>query len=143
MSEQEIDLLEAGRELDIEIVERVMGYCVLSDKPVTMYRNERGIAVSKDNKIIIHPNNVPNYSTDIAAAWDVVEKCPHNMFYLERHDGVMQFWEAQFISTRKPSRANTAAHAICLAALAVVAVPPGEGQETTSPPSRPARPCWP
>ena len=59
-----VDKLEAGRELDALIAEKVMGYeCVCDEEPVDCPIH------NKADLYTLRP-----YSTDIAAAWGVVEK---------------------------------------------------------------------
>ena len=72
-----VDKMEAGRLLDAEIAERVMGWTRYPEK---MDRTDNRTI----NDVLYCPpempydknalNVVPNYSTDIAAAWEVVEK---------------------------------------------------------------------
>lgn len=70
----DIDKLEAGRELDILVAEKVMGL-KLSDGPftkgdyypVTECREHGG-------KPMLHYHPIPDYSTDIAAAWEVLKE---------------------------------------------------------------------
>ncbi len=53
-----------SRELDAEVAEKVMGLKVAHPSPLRFVQMGH----------TIHPNNVPRFSTDIAAAWMVVEK---------------------------------------------------------------------
>ena len=73
------------------------------------------------------------YSTDIAAAWEVVEKLKADGFSLmaewDDHDGMWYFGFSN-ASSYKAGEADTAPHAICLAALkAVGALPPAQEDE--------------
>lgn len=106
-----------GRELDILIAEKVMGLVLSPDKK---YYYEDGImAVNRINPLL------PHYSTDIAAAWLVVEKLSRD-FLFSIHGGADD-WEAEFnkndgrflisADTIGMARAATAPLAICLAAL--------------------------
>lgn len=63
----------------------------------------------------------PKYSSNIAAAWPVVEKlrCEESAFKLESvSDGEYQWWECTIYGHMEP--ADTAPLAICLAALKAV-----------------------
>ena len=53
--------MKPGRELDMLVAEKVMG----------CYRNGMGIFVNREG---CYRSEIPNYSTDISAAWKVVEK---------------------------------------------------------------------
>lgn len=119
-----IDELKAGRELDALIAEKVMGL-----------RSELSLASSQQkyeqirNKI----EHCPIYSTDIAAAWEVVEKM--NLlsadFKLVAYDSGY-VWVAEFKTTREmpgtiyretiehKGEAESSPHAICIAALKAI-----------------------
>lgn len=100
--------MEAGRELDALIAEKVMGF------PLEIIRGAP------------YPECPRHYSTDIAAAWEVVEK----------DDGWGHDWRVKrWVSSSKPysctaertadgqnfyAEAETAPLAICLAALKAV-----------------------
>ncbi len=125
----------AGRELDAAVAEHVMGL----DVEVTVFEPttpeghadwygpcdgfaDGECSVCKGS--VSH--NSPYYSTSIAAAWEVVEKVGAVRIELFS-DG----WYAQFGSfqhnrkfTTKAGVADTAPHAICLAALAAVGALP-------------------
>lgn len=89
MTPEDIDKLEAGRELDALIAERVMGWkwCASPNtfKPgrpwrrwlAEPYRNMPvwdGVTEMPIDGLFDEESNVLYYSTDIAAAWEVVEK---------------------------------------------------------------------
>lgn len=65
MKAEEIDKMEAGRDMDALIAERVMGYTVtrVNGEPYTEWHGHKA-----------EPYHLGAYSTDIAAAWQVVEK---------------------------------------------------------------------
>jgi hypothetical protein len=123
--------MEAGRELDVLVAEKVMGYrtAPIPDGETANPPNFWPVAEDGDT-ILTHINAglVPHYSTDIAAAWDVI------VWMLNRFDcAVMlqwdmqhfQMWHAGFgiASDKFPDAiADTPAHAICLAALRAVGV---------------------
>lgn len=72
----EIDALEAGRELDALVAEKVMGWQVIETDDCNGIDN---YWLSKDGQHVwLLPHDfeaaLPSYSTDIAAAWAVVEK---------------------------------------------------------------------
>lgn len=105
--------MEAGRELDALVAEQVMGLRYVQGP---------------------HPT-IPRYSTDIAAAWHVVDKMGWSYCYFELghqpfdafSDGeggdypVSSYW---YCSAEQEYRAEGASppHAICLAALKAVGV---------------------
>ena len=116
--------IPAGQELDALIAEKVFGRRSISrtvsvrshfgnlDKTVTYLENGR---------------EVPPYSTDIAAAWLVVEKLENQGWHLilnnlgQPHSGK---WSAQFTDVfgrvQVYGEAETSPHAICLAALKTI-----------------------
>lgn len=61
-----IDKMEAGRELDALVAEKVMGWNVCG----TADNDRAGIAPGQTASAV----RIPPYSTDIAAAWEVVER---------------------------------------------------------------------
>ena len=100
--------MNAGRELDALVAEKVMGWT-----------NVRFIChgLSLRGEVDGEPSEkVPFYSVDIDAAWDVVEKIGTS-FTLERYNR----WYVEF-GDRYSAAADTAPHAICLAALKAVGV---------------------
>jgi len=113
----------ADRELDALVAEKVMGF------EVGIYESYRGITgisyVCKDK----YPSgefDLPNYSTDIKAAWEVVEKFSDESFELDHFcDGV---WTCKFRwvddegESEAEAKAKTAPRAICLAALKAMGV---------------------
>jgi hypothetical protein len=109
--------MNPGRELDALIAEKVMGFRYAT--PVKFVHDgaeQTGVAMTPSATYIL-----PHYSTDIATAWSVVEKVVGFSrlydFYLYRYgDGE---YTATF-NTSKIYRGfsmESAAHAICLAAL--------------------------
>lgn len=60
--------MKAGRELDALVAEKVMGRNLTLEKELTEHEMWLSQLMPE---IIIH---IPHYSTDIAAAWEVVEK---------------------------------------------------------------------
>ena len=112
----DIDELKPGRELDALVAEKVMGW----------KREEYWTAIGKGETTwhtgLMGPdglrevNNYPDYSTDIAAAWDIIDKADWWSIESEYSSGVLAVialnggfsWAA---------KGETAQHAICLAAL--------------------------
>lgn len=105
--------MKAGRELDALIAEKVMGL----DGPQYPDCPTCGSA-----NYCRETPYLP-YSTEIAAAWEVVEKLKTPDVYLEvlSHKGEPH-WVCRIIGGKDPigAGAETAPHAICLAALKAV-----------------------
>lgn len=118
MTPEEIDALPAGRELDALVAERVMGW--------TRSPRDYGSRLVW----VTHPENIVRFwkgrrsfqpSTDIAAAWEVLEK--HQFSLIRIPDG----WVAGRFDFNSPAwdfafgdAAPTAPLAICRAALKAV-----------------------
>ncbi len=110
-------MIEPGRELDLLIAKKVMGCYVR--------RNFKGcfdlVIPGGVNCIDFIEEegawfSVPHYSTNIAAAWEVVEKLGNDFFELSRGgSGLSDGWSA--LTAEGDAWAETAPHAICLAAL--------------------------
>lgn len=127
MTAEEIDSMEAGRELDCLVAERVMGYVLEgADAVIQAVAAIDGVAAfGTDGKIHYFRDALPSYSTDIAAAWDVVERLTsrgHPMFLeLDSHGAAVAgpyyakvaFWAIY----ADYSYADTAPLAICRAVL--------------------------
>ena len=114
---------QAGRELDAEIAEKVMGCRVVRQSGNSPWLVETPAGIWG------RVEQVP-YSTDIAAAWQVVEKYR----VLDHHfnvgvnmgfDGKAHGYWA-ICANGPTAHADTAPLAICLAALAAVADPSGD-----------------
>lgn len=155
--------MEAGRELDALVAEKVMGWVRRTVDLARQWDDSslpggRGTAKWKAEALVlgdrIHPLNpaeqqpynvpgLPHYSTDIAAAWDVVEKMVARTGYAEpgfqwvgpkfkptteylTNEGYplgTTCWYVLVVSPvgwRRFFCAPTAPHAICLAALKAV-----------------------
>ena len=128
-----IDEMEAGRELDALVAEKVMGFYW---RDVNEHQRALCPPGIDDFFEILWGEDldkyVPDYSTDITAAWLVVEKHPHYFILSRTNDwrgpgmlGDPKKWVCRFYA---PERfkvvADTAPLAICRAALKAV-------QETT------------
>lgn len=106
------ETMGAGRELDAAVHDRVMGWgarlhAAKDQREYEQLREELGMC--------------PEYSSDIAAAWEIVEKLRRSgfLFYLETEPRCSDLF-AYFRRPGDPSdriSAPTAPHAICLAAL--------------------------
>lgn len=123
--------MKAGRELDALVAERVMGWRVKGFAPGHGLR-----PLPPDSVTCLTAHTIPRFSTDIAAAWKVVERVAtgYVLFRLgkEIYSGVCQ--SEDFFATfdfphygaDKPQRKVTATsresipHAICIAALKAV-----------------------
>lgn len=137
--------LEAGRELDALVAEKIFGSLWRAyrsddeEKSVIrlfapsradyceeiQYKNQWGTSSG------FYPTDYPDlpaYSTDIAAAWEVVEKVGTGWLYLsllQDSDKVAGYWRAAFHRLKETPQlvdADTAPLAICLAALKAVGV---------------------
>lgn len=117
-------MMEAGRELDALVAEKVMGWTkrISADhtgSEIKVLRNMGIIYAWKDAERKERGLDVPAYSTDIAAAWQVAEMMRGLDFRLNK-DGD---WVCCFGGTVAfCGESDTAPHAICLAALKAVGV---------------------
>lgn len=106
--------MEAGRELDVLVAEKVMGLRVTT---FSGYDIATSCVIVDANDTIT--DRVPHYSTEIAAAWQVVE-----LFGVRHSLSLYQVgrWYCNFLvgGKRLEACAPTAPHAICLAALRAV-----------------------
>ena len=144
MTRDEILAMEAGRELDALVAERVMGwhqeYIISINNEETPIANTPEFMFPPDTHDFDDIERVPAYSTDIAAAWLVVEKM-HSLYdaspnceeggtllfayngggsYAASFDGacdlVNEWWEVA-VSVPYVAHACSAPLAICQAAL--------------------------
>lgn len=104
--------LPPGRELDALIAKKVMGYHLKKDDCNSYW-------IDNDN---IEPNHTHDYSTDISAAWQIVEKLRHTWWVdVEARStlDVCKLESQEHINERKfiEEIGDSAPHAICLAAL--------------------------
>jgi hypothetical protein len=121
MTAAEIDAMPAGREMDALVAEKVMGFVVMRHRDVDGQHIEHGPDEwmrGPDGEAPRYAYMVPvdHYSTDIAAAWEVVEKLKPDdwAFRVEVLDD--GDWWASFSATAE-SWAGTVPLAICRAAL--------------------------
>lgn len=102
--------LKPGRELDGLIAEKVMGCFSLDRDEYATWSCDCNL--TSDLWHCGESGSLKSYSTDIAAAWEVVEKLRDDNFAIEEHG---THWKARFGT--EWAGAETAQHAICLAAL--------------------------
>jgi hypothetical protein len=120
--------MTAGRELDALIAERVMGHVLKSPVYATPdyvleWDGPPGNGTSRAREL-------PHYSTEITAAWEVVEKLDAQKHFLEierrgdrREDGdYFMRWACGLWPSYVEAEAETVPLAICRAALKAVAV---------------------
>lgn len=119
------DSLPVGRELDALVAQKVMGWVEVEKKPIANAYGQTVIEdyVGKPNFAAPQPVLVPRYSMMIQEAWKVADKLRDSAQFVAVISGKgpqgVQPWickvnrEGGFIE----ERADTAAHAICLAAL--------------------------
>ena len=117
-------MLTASRELDALIAEKVMGltfvYPYMTDKNMTDKKGDPWYEVTGTQSGLLE---VPAYSTDIAAAWGVVEQlCSQDRDFAVAYVRAQNEWCVEFSFGVAICRefADTAPLAICLAALQAV-----------------------
>lgn len=102
--------LPAGMELDALIAEKVIG----------MHSAE----VADWIRLKEHNYGIPHYSTDIAAAWEVVDNLIERKFRVsvlrDFSEWAVCIWLPNAVRWTDAIEADTAPHAICLAALNAV-----------------------
>jgi len=115
MTREEILNMPAGREMDALIAKEVMGWVL--NPP-----NVRGHGWLIHDHKMIGINSLPYFSTDIAAAWEVVEKEEHGFSLWVSGVRSAPLCKAEIIigDNRYGCYANTAPLAICRAALLAV-----------------------
>jgi hypothetical protein len=127
--------VKAGRELDALVAEKVMGKTIIYLRTALL---DREPFIECDPEQGSHLSLLPWYSTDIAAAWEVVEKLASVVY-----EAADSSWQQTVRVYSCPTAANcwhceisrefgrgenclatgdTASEAICLAALAAVGV---------------------
>ena len=122
--------LPAGRELDALVAEKVMGWDITN--PSIWWGNREVSGPFPDCDCTSHreATTIPEFSTGIAAAWEVVEKLkgqltlqgPHSVGFNEG-ESYPNHWTAGFTDKAWDDirgEANTAPLAICRAALKAV-----------------------
>jgi hypothetical protein len=111
-----------GREIDALIAKHVMGY-----RSYVLGPDECGagntVLLDNEGNDICCENDIPNYSTSIAAAWEVVEKIDNDLqwgtWFITYPDyEKWNVWYGEFDDAYKNQTIEkTAPMAICLAAL--------------------------
>jgi hypothetical protein len=119
-------MMDAGRELDALVAERVMAWRRCHEEPPgSGYWEGR----RPENLLSLVLDEVPRFSTDLVAAWQVAENMSIAGLYLTLSQHADDEWEAWFhrhISHRRynldqfSALGDTAPHAICLVALTAV-----------------------
>lgn len=124
-------MIEPGRELDVLVAEKVMGW-----RAHTIWGTDYEVGSGEPVRRICY---APYYSTDIAAAWDVVQKMREDRRKVLVHweNGQTsayneEFWEVEIsgplrLDAAFRAHADTAPHAICIAALRAVGVEVDDG----------------
>lgn len=122
--------MKPGRELDIAIAEKVFGAKVENLSQKHGWRIDFKSNMVECNDFIksdagIEGSKLKPFSTDIAAAWKVLEKFSHTRLWFNSH---FQKWICEWARPSTPpfvtiivsAAGDTASHAICLAALEAV-----------------------
>lgn len=116
--------MEAGRELDALVAEKVMGHKV-------KWGRSRFYPLDYDTPFFDEQplkRSIPNYSTDIAAAWEVVEKLKEQTApERDIEIGCYSFYRVSIVDAATEAEIavmenDSAPLAICLAALKALAV---------------------
>lgn len=109
--------MKPGRELDLIVAEKLMGgKKQVFNGMAYIYEPETLKCISSE---ILYRDATPNYSTSMVAAWEIVTTMKQNQldssFQLwQDYEGL---WHAQFNNKEAEHNADSAPHAICLAAL--------------------------
>ena len=115
MARDEILKMEAGRELDALVAEKIFGFVDLGPLQFAGLRYQKP---TTDGVVVL--GRLPYYSTDIAAAWQVVEKyrCGFKLEFVDLY----RRWYCEFTINEnlQSALAETSPHAICRAALLAV-----------------------
>lgn len=111
--------MKPGRELDALVAEKVMGWKVLRHKD---FPDHPDVDFTKEHGVLMR---TPHFSTDIAAAWEVVGKLEKShdfeLIHLIYHGmGDARGWFIKLDGNRVGFPQETAPHAICLSALKAV-----------------------
>jgi hypothetical protein len=125
--------MEAGRELDTIVAERVMGW-INCGQLGNEWGGQWGGCPPYWSQYGDRCLLIPSYSTDIAAAWLVVEKLRTEGLHLQMNDTLSAYrarfftvastvkWDQESADGAYYQFASTPAHAICLAALKALGV---------------------
>lgn len=105
--------MKPGRELDALVAEKVMGWTLPQHSPFLLWQGRNCVVEFRP-------------STDIAAAWEVVEKMSDGFRFDLHKVGGMSLWNTRFTENKvfnaltSTYDSTLAPHAICLAALKAV-----------------------
>ncbi len=114
--------LKAGRKLDVLVAKNVMGWTDLREEE---YPETKNVVLRGDNpEKLEYRFAVPYFSTDISAAWKVLEKIQgtNALITIELAERARcMIFESWGRDKRVCTNADTAPLAICLAALKIVA----------------------
>jgi len=133
MTHEEIDMMPAGREMDVAIAEQSMGYrwerpSYLQNSDLFVAPNTDEVGYRYEGRAPVYYEGLPHYSTDIAAAWQVVESLRAMGFVVlissprPVHAWGVEAWhlDVEHDRRRGEAYADTAPLAICRAALKAV-----------------------
>lgn len=112
--------MEPGRELDALIAEKVMG---LVEFATYAGKAKASMGWGKNGDDWKNLRSLPNYSTDISAAWEVVEKYFGTVGHTTIGNMANEGYYCELFNGKEFVRASSvesAPHAICLAALKVI-----------------------
>lgn len=116
------DTMGPGREMDARVAEKVFGLEVMDDFPEVF-------AVGADGANAVVRKYMRHYSTDISAAWEVVEKLRSDRLWFTMMQDNTDIWDVKlwrgeskgwFPTVEYYGNAPTAPLAICRAALKAV-----------------------
>jgi hypothetical protein len=113
----DIDMMPAGREMDALIAKNIFEWTIVKTKRNNWFELQSGLWKPDDGA-----TDFPHYSTDIAAAWQVIEKMrgEESGMRVYRIES-MSYWQFGFRGAPW-AEADTAPLAICRAALKTVGV---------------------
>lgn len=120
------------RKIDALVAEHVMGLEVQKDQITKNWYSEKTPDDKSEFFIGKSNDKIPKYSSDISAAWAIVEKVESHTFTLTAEEDKLPMWGAAFgfWNSEKQdfdlieSLADSAPLAICLAALKVSGIEP-------------------
>lgn len=99
--------MKPGRELDLLVAEKVMGFIAR--------KTSAGESYFEDKEGTLPGYYIPHYSTQISAAWEVVEKMKEEYLWEMAWNHALKAWTCYL--NGEGSKSDTAPHSICLAAL--------------------------
>ncbi len=124
--------LKAGPELDALIAEKVMGLTIRWDWPDDEHHSDekvRRVEIERDcvdGKKRMIDEELPRYSTDISAAWEVMEKIKDThdirLDSYPEHGWIVTVCPRRDVGGATAQEVGPAPHTICLTALKVVGV---------------------